>query len=898
MPKYTVSFILNGRRVEIEPNEGMTVLSYLRNVEHLMGSKLGCGTGHCGACTILLDGQPTRACLLKLSRIDGKCVTTIEGLQSEDGSLHPIQTAFLEMGAVQCGFCTPAMVLTAKALLDANPTPTRSEICKAFSHNYCRCTGYTKIIKAVEFARDLLFAKVQDDQPLLEETRYVVQGGGEQQHFKVLGKRCLDWDGRQKVSGGLLFADDMTREGMLIGRPVFSEHAHAVIVDIKVEDALAVPGVVAVLTSSDVPSVNGFGMVVADQPVLCKDEVNFVGDVVALVVADTEKAAQEGARRVKVQYETLPGTFDIDTPKAQGNVIREIYHTQGDFESVRDEKDLLVLKGHFETTWVEHAYLEPESVISYPENGKLVVMTPTQAPFELRRQIANVLALPLQAVRVIVTPLGGGFGGKGDATVQPLCALAAHILACPVKITLTRKESLSMSTKKHPYHMDYEIGLDREGSLRYVDADLVSDGGPYANLSPRVIDQSCIFAVGPYRVGAGRVRGRCIRTNNVLSSAMRGFGINQVSFAMEVLLDQAAEKLGLDPFVLREKNAFVPGDQTFSGEVLSESVGMVDTIQACREDVQKVLALYRGMYPNGSKALGVGMASCFKNVGAGKGRVDNAGATVSRSSGGRFSLAVSGVDMGQGFRTAMAQLASETLGVPIDMIDVLNGDTDVTSIHGSAVGERQTLVSGMAVMKACQLFLDTSKGMPDGEPFSVHYDHEAVRTFSLGDEEGRRSVPPGQYKNYPTYTYATQAVILEVDKASGKVQVLDVIVSNDAGRVLNPTILEGQIEGCCSMGIGYALSEQFKMQDGIPLSTTFGALGVPRMDTTPAYHISFIEDPEPFGPYGAKGISEVGTVPMTAAILNALHDALGVRINTIPATPEVILAALQAGPKA
>jgi CO/xanthine dehydrogenase Mo-binding subunit len=489
--------------------------------------------------------------------------------------------------------------------------------------------------------------------------------------------------------------------------------------------------------------------------------------------------------------------------------------------------------------------------------------------------------------------LGGGFGGKGDATIQPLAALAAHLLKRPVKITLSREESLNMSTIKHPYHLQYEIGLNREGILRYVDAEILSDGGPYANLSPRVIDQSCIFAVGPYRIAAGRVRGRCVRTNNVLSSAMRGFGINQVSYAMEVLLDQASHKLRIDPFVLRERNAFASGDKTFSGEILYDSVGTLATLRACQERLRRVEEPYRKVYPKGTKSLGIGMATCFKNVGAGKGRVDNAGATITRTRKGTFLLEVSGVDMGQGFRTAMVQLASETLSVPMSAISVVNGDTDRTAIHGSAVGERQTLVSGMAVVKACQLLQEKICIADAQEVVSVHYDHQAPRTFSLGDDEGRASVPPEQYKNYPAYAYATQAVVLEVDRQTGQVNVLEVVAAHDTGRVLNQTVLEGQIEGCCSMGIGYALSEQFRVARGQAQTKYYGQLGVPTIKQTPNYHILLIEDPEPSGPYGAKGISEVGTVLMTAAIINAIADAVGVYITSLPATPQAILTALQ-----
>lgn len=898
MSESSLSFFLNDTAVSTQADPSMSLLAYIRNVACLKGTKKGCGSGHCGSCTVLVDGKPTRSCTTKLSYVAGKHVLTIESLEQENGALHPIQSAFLEEGAVQCGFCTPAMVLTAKALLDSNHHPSKVEIETAFSHSYCRCTGYVKIIKAVLLASRKLYPEqvvASNEAAMLEQTEILDESGNActKSDFQYLGGSCQDWDGKQKVSGSLTFADDLQVPAMVYAQPVFTTIPRARIISIDTTEALGCEAVIAVLTAKDVPGLNGFGMVASDQKVLCESEVNYIGDVLAVVVAHTQEAALRGAEAVHVELEELPGVYDFTDPAAFSDLIREINYEQGDLKQVKAERDLLVVRGDFSTTWVEHAYIEPESVLAYPEDGKLVVMTPTQAPFELRKQIAGVLNLPVESVRIIVTPLGGGFGGKGDATIQPLAALAAHHLKRPVKITLIRRESLSMSTKKHPYRLQYEIGLTSEGLLRYVDADILSDGGPYANLSPRVIDQSCIFAVGPYRIAAGRVRGRCVRTNNVLSSAMRGFGINQVSYAMEVLLDQASRTLHLDPFVLRERNAFVAGDRTFSGEILYDSVGALATIKACKERLRLVEEPYRKVYPKGTKCLGVGMATCFKNVGAGKGRVDNAGATITRTKEGTFLLEVSGVDMGQGFRTAMAQLAAETLSIPMSAIAVVNGDTDRTAVHGSAVGERQTLVNGMAVVKACRLLQENLGKADAAQVVSVHYDHQAPRTFSLGDEEGRASVPPEQYKNYPTYAYATQAVVLEVDRQTGLVTILEVVAAHDTGRVLNRTVLEGQIEGCCSMGIGYALSEQFRVDQGRVQTKHYGQLGVPTMHQTPNYHILLIEDPEPSGPYGAKGISEVGTVPMTSAIINAIADAVGIYITSLPATPEAILEALR-----
>lgn len=642
------------------------------------------------------------------------------------------------------------------------------------------------------------------------------------------------------------------------------------------------PGVIRIYTAHDVKGINGFGMAVPDWPVFVDKEINFRGDVIALVVAESADIASEALSLIEVEIKPLK-PVQVKDAVEKGDLIREINYSYKDVDVVKREPDLIVIRKHFETSLVEHGYLEPECVVAYPDDDGIVICTPTQAPFEHRNQMASVLNLDVSKVHYIVTPLGGGFGGKGDMTIQPMAAIAALDLKRPVKITLSRRESLLISTKKHPYSLDYEVGFTADGLIRYVDADIISDGGAYSALSPRVIDQSCIFAVGPYRIGAGRVRGRSVRTNNLISSAMRGFGINQVSFAMESILDEAAEKLGMDPFDMRERNIFVKGDETFSGERLFDSVAALESVRVCRTKLRECLQKYEHRYPDGDKVLGYGMASCFKNVGAGKGRVDNAGARIKKLKDGSFVLYVSGVDMGQGFRTAMRAIAAEILDLDAEQIEVVNGDTTLTMVHGSAVGERQTLVSGMAVKVASEMMREELRKSGDKQEVEVSYFHTAPRTFSLGDEEGRKAVPPEEYKNYPAYAYGTQAAIVEVDRATGAVKVLDVIAVNDAGKVINPMILEGQIEGSCSMGIGYALSEHVNMD-----FLDYGHLGIPRINTTPFYHIVFIEDPEPSGPFGAMGISEIGTIPMTTAITNAIYNATGVRICKLPYDPDLI----------
>lgn len=921
-----IAFTLNGEAVVAHAHPSSFLLRYLRDDAGLTGTKNGCSTGHCGACMVLIDGESQRSCLIKMKAVAGKQVETIESLDRPDGQLHPVQQAYMAAGATQCGFCTPGFVMSTRALLEKNPAPTDSDIAGALDQNICRCTGYVKIYDAVHLAARLLQAGENG------AAAAAPAAGG-------LGVSVQDMDGAAKVRGRLPYGDDLTVPGMLHGKILLSAHPHAEILSIDTAAALAVPGVHAVLTHKDVPGHNGMGSLKADQPVLCSDRVRFVGDAVALVLAETAEAAEAGRKLVRVEYRPLePVTtaqqgLDPAAPRLHpdSNICKHLVHEVGDVAAAFATADI-VMEGHFETPFVEHAYLEPEAGVGLIEDDDVVVQAPTQFPFEVRRQLAAMLALPEERVRVVVTPVGGGFGSKCDTTIEGLLALGARVTRRPVKITLTRDESLKMSTKRHAYAMDYKVAATRDGLLTAVQARLVSDAGPYTDLSPRVIDQACIFACGPYRVPYLRIEGYAVYTNNVRGSAFRGFGINQVAFAVEGLIDEIARKLDMDPFEIRDRNALDVGDRTASGEILKASVATRAVIARAREGIAAVVERYR-QQAQGTKRIGVGIAAGFKNVGAGKGKVDDAGAILELLPGGRVRLRVSAVDMGQGIRTALLQIAVEATGIAAHRFEVITGDTNLTPRHGGAVGERQTLISGNAAMRAAQTFRRTLleyageirredpadldiqdhiivhlpsgrtvisladlQAQADGYGDRLEGSHfyVAPRTYSLSDNEARRTVPPDEYRNYPAYAYAAQAAVVEVDEATGATRVLHVIAAHDVGRAINPRKIEGQLEGSVNMGQGYALSEEYPMKDGRPVARHYRHLGVPGIGETPVVETVLVEDPEPNGPYGAKGISEVATVPITPAIINAIRDAVGVRIYTLPATPERVLAAIRA----
>jgi CO/xanthine dehydrogenase Mo-binding subunit/aerobic-type carbon monoxide dehydrogenase small subunit (CoxS/CutS family) len=913
--KSPIEFILNGKPILVRVMPDTTLLRYLRDDLHLTGTKNGCSTNHCGACMVLVDGRPTKSCLLKVKKLAGKKVTTIEGL-STPGKLSVIQAAFLAAGAVQCGFCTPGMIVSTHALLQKVIDPTEEEIRTALKDNICRCTGYVKIIDAVKLSARWL------QHP---EERMDLSSTG-------LSQPLTDTDGAAKVKGSLPFADDLYLEDMLYGKIVWSEYPHAEILAVETKSAKAVAGVAAVLTAKDVPGLNAMGLSKANQPVLCSDRVRFVGDMVAVVFAETPAQAKLGAGLVKVSYRELPGVFfpsaalQADAPllHPQGNIVKKLVHEVGDITAGFKEAQL-ILEGHFETPFVEHAYLEPEAGVGFvDEQGMVTVKVPTQSPFELRQELSVMLGIPEDKVRVIVTPLGGGFGSKQDNTVGAIIALGAYRLGRPVKVTLSREESLRLSTKRHPYEMDYRVGFDASGHLVAVDTRLLSDAGPYTALSPLVNEQACVFSCGPYRVPNFRVEGTVVFTNNANSGAFRGFGINQVAVAIESILDECARRLDIDPFELRLRNVLKIGDQTISGEVLKESVAIEATIQAAQEALAKELPTIDAWRSTGRK-IGVGVASGYKNVGRGKGKIDKSGAIFILQLDGRILLRASAVDMGQGIRTALLQIAAEVLDIPETQMDIITGDTRLTIQHTCAVGQRQTLISGKAVELAAKEFrsklltkaasitgipvselfikggvIQNSEHHPvitlgelaQGETIQVEYTHIGTQTYALWDKEARRTVPQKDYRIYQAYAYTTQVAIVEVDPESGKVKVLKVIAVHDCGRAINPLVVEGQIEGSCLMGIGYALSEGYFLREGRPLTRTYKQLGVPTFIEAPPIQVILIEDPEPSGPFGAKGISEVATVPMTPAVLNAIFDAIGVRFYRLPVRPEHILQAL------
>lgn len=900
-----IRFTLNGTQIEIEDGESCTLLEYLRNVKCMKGTKEACSTGHCGACSVLVDGRLTRSCVTLVRRLDGKAVETIENA-SNDTMLQVIQHSFLDVGAVQCGFCTPGMVMATKALLLHHPAPTEPEICDGLKNNYCRCTGYVKIIEAVKLAAARLRGEDPDIDSFRSHESTVIVVGENQVVPEItgsaVGKSVWDVDGMDKTGGKLKFCDDLTAEDigadtLLHGAFVWAPAPHAKINAVDYSAAEQAEGVVRIVTAADVPGMNKVGTWTPEQPVFCTDEVRFLGDHLALVVADTAAHARAAVKLVKIDYEELPGIYTMADGYRKNSFIVHTGRVSGDVEQAKQRTDIVKLNVSKDIEPQEHACMEPVSAIGMVQDSKTILYSCTQAPFEIRSMLAKILDKPEEDIRVIVTPLGGGFGKKCDSFLEAPAVVAAHACGKPVKITLTRKEDLILTTKRHGYHTDYEIGFTPDGKFQYLDCRMFSDGGPYECESYGTLMTGALMSGGPYIIPNVKVEGSAIRNNNLQGGAFRGYGINQAAISIETAMDMMAEKLDIDPFELRRRNAVYPGATSVGGEVLKYSMGMIDTINQCEKSLRKALKEYEGQYPKGSKVLGWGMASGFKNVGVGKGIFTDDGACRLILQGdGQLHMIVSGTDMGQGFRTAMTQIAAETLGMDIADIYITNGDTELTIPTGESVSERQTLCGGRAVYEACVKLKQDLDSRPWrlGEERRAEYYYASNPCFAIGDFEGAKQ-RGAKYRNFPAYAYATQAAIVEVDTETGEVRLLKIIAAHDVGRAINPHIIEGQMHGSCSMGQGYALTEGYPTKNGYPVKTLYRQLGLPRAEDTPDYEIILIENPEPQGPFGAKGISEVATVPITPAILNAVSRAIGVRINKVPASPEVVREAIRTG---
>ena len=903
-----VTLTINRLKRTVRAEEDLSLLSYLRDHLGLMGSKNGCEKGHCGACMIIINGQAKRSCLLKIAKLDGAVIETIEGL-SDGKTLHYIQQAFIDEGAVQCGFCTPGMVMSTKALIDAVDDPTEEQIKDALKHNLCRCTGYASILRAVKravsYKYTLEFLKPQN----------VVEN--------VIGVSVPKIDAEAKVKGRPIFANDYVAEDMLHGVLLFSKYAHARIKSINTEKAKKAPGVELVLTSKDIKGRNRFGLFFKDQPVIAEDKVRFLGEAVAAVFAKTRKEADTAKTLIEVEYQPLPPmlspleTIKENAPRVhedkESNIIHHVQVRKGDVDKAFEEA-AVVIEDYYYTPAIEHAYLEPEACLAKSEkDGMITVFTGNQGSVAFQEMIASTLAIPMEQVRVVYTPCGGGFGGKEEPTVQIHAALAAYLTKKPVKMVLTREESIRMSTKRHAMHIWMKHGADQEGNIVAVESKVIGDAGAYISMTMPVVFRSAVTATGPYVVENVKADSYGVYTNNNTGGAFRGFGSTQVSFACEVQMDKIARALRMNPVKLRAKNGFKLGSITGTGQVLGEGIGYLETLSAvsCALEKERQSPVYQNSDPH--KKIGFGIASSYKNVGIGTGKPDKAGAIIEIMPSGKIQVRIGATDMGQGCDTIMAQIAATALGVPYSLIEVVACDTKTCPDGGMTTASRQTYVTGNAVklaglalkrqleeqhislkgkeeelkstlQKACQKASELGRKLPAENEYSPPktYPHRtsADKMEGMKDEE---------LNIHYAYCFATAGVVVEVDIKTGKVKVIKVFAAQDVGKAINPQSVIGQIEGAVVMGIGFALSEEFLEDDTMIITDNLNKLKIPKVKDVPHIQPFVIEVPDENGPYGAKGMGEVGLNPMAPAISNAIYDAVGIRLQMLPMNEKKLL---------
>lgn len=912
MPK--VKLQVNGDWHALEVGEKESLLDVLRERLRLTGTKNGCGEGHCGACTVIVDGKARRACITRAARLDGSNIWTIEGLARE-GHLHPVQQAFVASGAIQCGFCTPGMIMAAKALLDANPHPTRDEIREALANNLCRCTGYAKIMAAVELAADLMAA-----------------GRSAGQGPTGVGVSAIRPDAALKATGKALYAADLFFDGMLYGAVLRSAYPHARLLRVDVSEARAMPGVHAVLTADDVPGRKTHGLVVDDWPVFAWDKVRYVGDAIAAVAAESPEVARAALERIHVEYEPLPVVTDPvralepDAPRVheQGNLVSEARVLRGDVEEAF-RNAAVVVEQTYETPFNEHAFLEPETSVAVPrEDGGITVYVGSQIPFADQAQVAASLALPMEKVRIIQSAVGGAFGGKEDISTQIHAALLAQATGRPVKLTLSRRESIRVHPKRHATRIWLKTAATADGRLLAVKARIWGDTGAYASLGPHVIRRVATHVSGPYAIPSADIVSYTVYTNNPPAGAFRGFGATQAHFAAECQMDILAERLGISPLEIRRKNAVRVGSAMATGQILRESVGLPDTIERALSAIPEAQTLgdtrrsWERGGQQGRKVRGWGMACAFKNVGLGGGVADSAGAEVELCGDGTLEVRIGAAEVGQGLVSVASQIAGEVLGVPPEAIRLVVGDTALTPDGGATTASRQTFITGNAVRLAAMdlkaMLAQTAAEMLDAAPDRVSFvggyaeaGGKRVSLSALAEAaraEGRRlvvrreytpprTVPLGQEGDiHFAYGYATQVAEVEVDLDTGDVHVVRIAAAHDVGKAINPQAVEGQIEGGVVMGIGLALKEELVLDEGRILSDTLAKYKIPTVHDVPEIIPILVESPASEGPFGAKGVGEIPSIATVPAIVNAIYDATGARLMRIPIRKEELRKAI------
>ena len=883
-----IHYTLNGKTVAYEGDPERALMNVLRDDLGIVSPKDGCAPqAACGCCVVQVDDRAMLSCVTKMDKVAGKSVTTTEGLGEYRQNVFA--NAFVKEGGVQCGFCIPGIVMQADTLIKRNPEPSRADIEKCLTPHLCRCTGYKKIVDAIETAAEAIRNEEEVEMPEV--------GGG-------IGTRLPKYHAQDLVLGQHRYVDDIRLDGMKVGALKFSDHPRALIKSMDLSAAEAHAGVLRVLTADDIPGDKHIGLIKQDWPLMIGvgETTRYVGDVLACVVAETDEIAREAVALIDVDYEVLEPVTDMhaalqeESPSVHegGNILSQSITNRGDLDQAMADA-AFTTHGVYETQMIEHGFMEPEAAIAYPrptppkspptsqggldaslqssphsyggaEGGGVEVLSQGQGVFEDRVQIAKLLGLPQEDVHVVLVPNGGAFGGKEDLSVQGHAALAAYLMGLPVKVRLTRDESIVMHPKRHPIWMEYTIGCDEDGMLTFCKGRFVGDTGAYASVGMKVLERSAGHATGAYNFPVTDIVSTAVYTNNLPCGAMRGFGVNQTAFALESCIDDLCEQGGFDRWHFRYQNALDDGDMTATGQIIEAGAGAKATLEAVKDEF--------------SQAQFAGIACGIKNTGIGNGMPDSSKVTLSvvpnpdapeGEENAKVIIDHGWTEMGQGVHTMAVQTLVTETGVPPSMVEV-RVETGSEMVTGMTTASRATSLIGNAIIDACKRFKSD---------LEFHKLEELVGRRYEGDFTVDWTTKPGAmvekvYTHY-SYSYATQVVILDEDG-----QVEKIIAAHDAGKIFNPTLFEGQLEGSIHMGLGYAISEDLPMEAGRPKSTMLRKCGILRAKDMPEMEVIGVEVPDPYGPYGAKGVGEIGLVPTAGAVANALYQFDGLRRHSLP----------------
>ena len=848
------TFTVNGQTVTSSRNQKL--LRFLRDELHLTSVKDGCSEGACGACTVIINGKTCKACVPDTDHLEGKNIITVEGLSEWEKQVYTY--AYGKAGAVQCGFCIPGMVMCTKALLDENTEPSDDEIRYALRNNYCRCTGYIKIMDAVRLSSRILKEGVLPDDGDPSWT---------------LGSRVSRIDVEEKVLGTGKYPDDFYLEGMLYGVALRSKYPRARVLSIDTSRAEALAGVEAVVTAEDIPGENKIGHLKHDQYTLIPvgGLVHYLGDAIALVAAVDRETAEKAIKLIKVEYEVLPHIHTIeeaaapDAPKVfdeeENNICAHKHISRGNAEEAI-KNSTYVISHHFETPWTEHAFLEPECAVAfYDEDGDVFIYSTDQSAHQTLHECS--LLLGTDRVKVQNALVGGGFGGKEDMTVQHLAALLTYVTKKPVKVKLTRAESLLVHPKRHPFYMDMTMGCDKDGNIMGVKATVKSDTGAFASLGGPVLERACTHAAGPYHYENFEIEGTAYYTNNPPAGAFRGFGVTQTCFATETLLNMMADKVGITPWEIRYRNAIRPGEVLPNGQIVDHSTGLVETLEAVKDDFDRAMA----------KGLPVGIGCAMKNAGVGVGIPDTGRVKLIVEEDEKLHIYSGASCIGQGLGTVLVQMVVTHTDLTYEEIVYERSNTWISPDSGTTSGSRQTLITGEACIRACRKLMEdrkAGKSLKDMKGI-VYYGEYLAKTDPLGAD-----VP--NPVSHVAYGYATQMCIL--DPKTGRLQ--KIVAAHDVGKAVNPLSCEGQIEGGVVMSMGYALREQYPIDESCKPIEKYGSLGLFRSHEVPEIRAIVIDKPGLNVAGGAIGIGEITSIPTAPAIADAYFRYDGKRRYCLP----------------